>query len=492
MATIARTPTTILIIGAWLAVAVALWPSTLETEAAWRLKADYGHGYLVIAILAWWLYSERRSLNQLPVKTDKRALFPLLVLLVLWLAAWRSCNAMITQLLWPPVIVNFIWGALGWSVARHMILPAGLVLISMPLWDYAVPFLQWLTVSATQALLPLLGVPAKFDGALVTIPAGVFEITGDCSGKKYLTTALMLGVAMLLVVPMTWARRALFFTVALVLALVFNWLRVLIIIYAGHATGMRHYFVAVEHLSLGWVIYGVLVLMLVWLARRWELVPDDQASVGNHGGSARNQDVTGLAAPVILLAAASLLALAETPAGKIIAKLGTQAADIPGWQGPLPADRDWRARFAGIDDEARSAYVAASGERIEVYLGVYGVQRASAEMINENNQLFGGSDWSAATMLGSREVDGYAVATRDSQRWVAGRVFRVAGLRMESEIGAQLWYGLNSLLTPQPFGVVVFAMPCANDCAREHLVLDAFKSSAVPQLSLAIPARRMQ
>ena len=57
------------------------------------------------------------------------------------------------------------------------------------------------------------------------------------------------------------------------LAVLSNWLRVLLILAIGYLTHMRSALATRGHVALGWVVFACALLLFVWAAGRWGVSP---------------------------------------------------------------------------------------------------------------------------------------------------------------------------------------------------------------------------
>jgi exosortase/archaeosortase family protein len=110
-------------------------------------------------------------------------------------------------------------------------------------------------------------VPTVVESYSVTIPEGRFTIAEGCSGKRYLIVALAFAALVAAMRGLRARRAALLVAASAALALIANWLRVIVIIYAGHVSNMQHYLVAEEHITFGWLLFAPLLLGIVMVAR---------------------------------------------------------------------------------------------------------------------------------------------------------------------------------------------------------------------------------
>ena len=63
-------------------------------------------------------------------------------------------------------------------------------------------------------------------------------------------------------------KRIICAVVALILPILANWLRALLIVLIAHASDNK-LGTGIDHLFLGWVLFGIIILSAFWLGRRW-------------------------------------------------------------------------------------------------------------------------------------------------------------------------------------------------------------------------------
>jgi EpsI family protein len=481
-----------------LAAGIALWPTAVSLFDTWRTVSDYNHGALVAAVWVIWMGIVCRQVWTERPRPAPVGAAMLGVLLMLWLLAWNANSLMIHQLLFPAILLTAIVAVAGFGIARRFALPVAFLYFAIPLWDHLVPLLQWLSVTAAEGILHLVGVPAQISEYRVSIPAGTFEIIEGCSGKRYFMVTLALAVLAGAFSRLPALRFAAFVAIAGGIALLANWIRIAIVIYAGHATSMQHYFVAVEHRTLGNVIFGLilaLVLLIEYRLSRSPRAAADPALQGNPHPRLYWQP----AVPALLLLATFGLCLAKMHSVAAVAQLGILPVTAGPWQGPMPPQRVWRPAYTGTDAEIRAAYLSAGGA-VELYVNAYGEQHQGRELVNFGNSLLAPGSWTRPWPLESHALRSKAPATLDSfeahaddgSRWVIAYTYEVGGWQTRSALAAQLAYGLQSVLHPTPAGVLALAARCDQNCDSARAAVTRFwEDMSAPILALVPDERRV-
>jgi exosortase len=463
-----------------------LWPLWVDTGAT-----TYTHGVLIAAISLWLAWRARDRVGSLPLAPATWSV-PLLGLVsLLWLVAAHGGLLVVHAALWPALAWLAVLATCGWQAAASFAFPLAFLWFAVPLWDYLVGILQAMTILVVGVLNQLTGVPSTVAGDLVILPQGTFRIAEGCSGVHFVIVALAVAALAGELRRSALPTRVLLLGLAGMLALVSNWLRVYLIILAGHLTDMQHYLVKVDHYYFGWGVFAITMLAFHYLLSRMPFPAAAGSGPPRASGAPGPPDaarrlLAGFAA-ALLLPAASAAAWAVLPAHQVMPFL-TDAADFAGPLSPGPL---WRPEYAGPRQERRAAYLSSSGRVIETYANLYLDQRQGAEVIGFGNRLFDEPSFpeqrSAVTSVdagsGSMGVVEVGLRSRNGEPWLAMYRYYVGTAWYTSELAAQLATGLRSVLGPVPAGIQAAAARCGGDCGvtRRELGVLLAESAGVRQ-----------
>ncbi len=465
---------------------VALWPTFRALGAFWNSSYDYGHGYLVAAVSVAWLLRSRRGLDSVPVRPMPVAVAALALAVLTWAVAYRGNSQIVQQLVAPAILLFAVLAAMGRHVALRVAAPLAYLYFAVPLWDQLVPALQAATTEVTEAMLRLLGVPATVESHVVTIPEGRFAIVEGCAGKRYFIVALAFAVLAVASHGLRGARAAVVIAAAAGLALIANWLRVVTIIYAGHATNMEHYLVAQEHHTFGVLVFvpilvGVMLVVRI-VSRKEPQAQTIQHVPANAGHAAAWPAIACLCVPILVAGTKSGGSLAAPRLGHL-----PIVADL--WQGPLPPDAQWRPRFALATDEVRAAYGSHEGT-VQLYMNVYGVQTQGRELISYDNSILPDTNWTVLHELPSQDrMDMVIAADTAAQQWVIASTYAVGGRLTNVGFLAQAYYGMHSIVRPVASGTIALAAACGADCTQAAVRVQTFWRQHSAALLNMMPAR---
>lgn len=251
---------------------VGTWPA-LEGLAIRWLKFDeaYSHGFLVLAVSLY--LSVRQALRTCP-KVGFYGLWvvPFVLSALVYLAGSVLLIEAFQQVALLPLLFSGLLVHWGWRQTAPFIIPIGLMLFALPIWDYVSWPLQLVTVAVNQFLLSHLNIEFVVEGVFVYFPGiGAFEIANGCSGLRYLLVGMTLCA---LYGELSFRRlqsRATLLVAGVVLALAANWIRVFVIIYLGYESNMTSPLVNAHDTFGWWVFAGTLVPLFFfanWLEKR--------------------------------------------------------------------------------------------------------------------------------------------------------------------------------------------------------------------------------
>jgi len=243
-------------------VLVALFNAPIMATL-WRYSFDdgtYSHAYLIPFIVLYLYYTLFEN-NELQFR-EKFSWFALTLLLFSAYSLFVASTAQITLAYWLATLmllcasINFLF-----KFSIKLIFPTLYFIFLIPLWGILTIPLQNLSVIAVNFLMSFTSIPVFVEDEFVHIPSGVFEIAGGCSGLRYLLTSLAISSLYIFLHLRNIKNIAIFALVAILGALVTNWLRIAILIIIGHQTEMTSDLMT-DHNMFGWYLYAPFMLLL--------------------------------------------------------------------------------------------------------------------------------------------------------------------------------------------------------------------------------------
>jgi len=457
---------------------VALWPTTQSLVIRWTdtVNRAYTHGALVVALCCFLIWHQRDALGKVALRPSWPACVTGLALGILWLILLRAGVQIGHQALLPLIAFCAVWAAFGAPAMRWLWLPVLYAYFTIPVWDLINPLLQWVSAFAVRGVLSLIGLPVYFDGLNFQIPAGVFEIAGGCSGLHFFIVGVAIAVFYGELHRDRLATRVKLVALVIAMAMLTNWLRIAVIIVAGHLTDMRHYLVSGEHYTFGWVMFAVAMAIYFLIVRRWTAeesvaAPGPAPAAPLRGSGVALACIT-LALPVAWQRLDTNRASAESAAR------GDLPMSVAGWREVAAPPAPRPAEFIDADSFAARTFYG-DGAPVDVYRAVYLYQEQGRELAGYANHPQGPDMQARSNVVAPdgrwREIKAQYL---DGDDWLVWYAYRVGDHRDVDALRAQLRYGVASL-TGNPLSVaLVLRTRCVRDCpaARERLARFARES----------------
>jgi exosortase A len=458
------------------------WPTLESLWRRWEPDPSYSHGWLIFAIAGWLVWREAQAGRLDEGRPHWLGVAALPVLGAAWLVAMAGSIGVVQWLLLPALLFAIAFALYGWTALTRLWFPIGFTLFAIPIWDWLAPVLQAITVKVVGVALMALRVPALLDGYRVELPAGSFEIVEGCSGMHYFVVSGTLAV----LYGWLWYRRLGLtlglLAVALAVAVVANWLRVFLVIYAGYLTDMQHFLVQVDHYYFGWVLYMLLMAPVFVLARRFEPQQEpagatQAATVSTSTTRWRPHAIAAFAA--LAVAPLAWWALTSTPPRPAPEAMPPGQA---GWELHGEARPDWTVRYRGPEALLNGVYWR-DGQGVDVWIAWYGRPAQGSEVANQTNRL-------ALPRDGSLQRSGReAVLNSSGGQRVIRHVHIIGGRESTGLMRAKMYQIVGTLSHRPEAALLAISAPCAGDCDAARALLDAFERDMGGPLRAAIAGR---
>lgn len=255
-------------------VTAASWGEILHQ---WWNIDTYNHLLLVPVIIGWLVGLKADEL----ARFTPRPFLPGLALVAGGLALWWAGRAYDINLVAHAGAVGALQAVvvtvIGLRASLLLALPIGLGVFLVPFGDEIIPTLQYITADITIALTRLSGVPAAIDGIYIDTPAGLFIVAEACSGVKFLSAMVTLGVLVCFTRFDRWQRRALFMAACVVVPILANGVRAWATVYVAQYVGAEAA-TGFDHIVYGWIFFTVIVAAI--LAAAWRFFEREPSEYG--------------------------------------------------------------------------------------------------------------------------------------------------------------------------------------------------------------------
>ncbi|MCF6324181.1 MAG: EpsI family protein [Gammaproteobacteria bacterium] len=355
----------------------------------WWNSSDYNHGILLPFISIYLIWLKRNALAHSQISPHPIGLLLLFILSIGWLSAKTIDIQLVERLALMALFPALIWALLGNNTTKIILFPLTYLFFAAPVWDLFIIPLQNLTAIASFKLLQLTNLPILLEEHYISIPAGKFLIAKACGGLRFFIAAAAISSLYAYLNYRSLTRQLLFVFIALVGAVILNWVRVCIIIWIGQLTNMQHPLVN-DHNSLGWWLFaGGLLPLFYFGAKFHEPAPKETKP---------DKILTKKTArtPLIISTLTSILIIAIAPAILYIADqnhttdtslVAPAPTAIDPWVEVSVLNNSWDPIFNGASSQLSQSYQS-ENSIIDLHISYYARQSQGSELINELNRLY--------------------------------------------------------------------------------------------------------
>lgn len=208
------------------------WPTILELLKTWDKEPDYSHGYLVVPLALYALWTRKDTMPEISATWHWPGLILIGASCVLrWVGARFFLGAIDgwSILLW---VAGAVWLLGGWRLLKWA-LPGVIFLwfmIPMPhqLEHMFRDPLQRVATRASTAVLQCLGQPALAEGNIVRMGEEELLIAEACSGLRIFVAIAVLAFAYIMIVRPVWWERIVLVLAVLPIAMISNVARIVV------------------------------------------------------------------------------------------------------------------------------------------------------------------------------------------------------------------------------------------------------------------------
>ncbi|MEO8740540.1 MAG: exosortase A [Casimicrobiaceae bacterium] len=382
-----------------LAILALYWRTADSIVAIWIRSETFAHGFVVIPICLWLVWRKRATLARLQASPWWPGLIGVFLAGILWLVASAAGALGIKQFALAFMIQAAIVTVVGTLVARALVFPLVFLLFAVPAGEIFVPTLIDWTADFTVAALRASGVPVYREANFFMIPTGAWSVVDACSGVRYLIASVMVGTIYAAVAYRSPLRRVVFIAVSIVVPIVANWLRAYMIVMLAHSTN-NTLAVGVDHIIYGWVFFGLVMVLLFWVASFWQeaegplpvSVQQSPRFALVDGAEAKPQWLFAAAIAAIAIAALwpPIEAAVARPAHTGVLALGA-VPGTDGWQSSQPAITLWKPHNPGFVSELNESFIK-DGRSVGLYVAFFRNQEKGRELVTSGNVLVTSED----------------------------------------------------------------------------------------------------
>lgn len=442
--------------------------TALSMVAIWSRSDTFAHGFLILPISAWLVWTHRARLRSVEPDPSLAPIWLMLPAAGTWLLAAMVGVSVIQQLAMVALLVLGCWAVMGHRLAMVLAFPLMFLFFAVPMGEGLIPPMMEFTADSTIWMIRMTGIPVYREGLNFTLPSGAWSVVEACSGVRYIIASVTVGVLYAYLTYISWVRRILFVIISFVVPIFANTLRAYMIVMLGHMSDME-IATGADHLVYGWFFFGVVIFVMFWLGSFFreddQMMTEEEAlslPVATRAASTTRLVLTLMVAMAVALLPPALVTTRLAPPEPEPLSI-TAPAPAVGWEAQRAAFWGWRP-VAGVGGY-QSDFYTRSGEMVGLYVQYADGTVPNSDVIGTNRLLV---KYEEPTLVTGTEVRTVDVPEGSASVYEA----RLNG--PDGELLAWSWYSIGGFPTANEYRAKfqeVFARLAGNDSRAYRLVL---------------------
>lgn len=395
--------------------------------------------------------------------TPARSQWPMLagVAVIVVIITWGLLELvnidLLAYLMLPVSMGVFAWLLFGFGALARFLPYLIILSLSLPFWGDLIPILVALASVVVGGIVNRLGMTALIDGTSITLPWGRLLIEDGCSGIRYFAISILLAATISTLNDYRWRGWLITIGIAIALALLINWLRIIGLVIIGYQTEMQSSLMT-DHELYGWLIFAAIALPALYLA------PIQRRPTTNLQPAARlNTKGLLFVAMAVVLGPLALMATGNTTTQR------------PPWQlaehNPIAVTSGLQPMPLQVPEMFTQTHYRVGDNQVWVHVAQFQRTDSSQKLVPFLGRLTDPSRWQRVRGSGSTEGAYPVRVFRDAttQRQVAQmQWYRVGEFETADYRIAKLLQIPSTLMRENRFTLVTLQVPCrTSDCALE-------------------------
>jgi len=456
---------------------ILYWDSLSNLVTLWNSDDTYSHGLLIPFLTIYLLKSRNQTLHGIKLKPAPLLLFPLFFTLILWLLASITDTRIVELTLLPLIFILAYLSIVGYQAGLVLLTPLLYILVAVPVWGIFVPYFQSMAVFVNEIALRLSGISTFIVDTTVSIPAGTFEIEGGCAGIRFLVVTLALGSFYSLTNFKAIRPALILLAASFIIPVIFNWIRIYIIILIGHFSDMQSPLVN-DHKNFGWMLYAVSLIPLFLIAQKlyqkYETDNNEETQTSSVASITYNKSY--LLYPLTLITITSMYYYyLQTRTLDTLEILSSPRAESP-WQGPIHFNQ-WKPEYSGSTAESHKLYIGSDSHAdVSLHLMYFANQSEETELITEFNKIAESAKTVSKDLIAleNHNIAENIIYDNNMKKRLVWHWYNVNNKSLTKPIFVKLLQAKELITGEIRSSLVAISTECQTDCAKQRLVLKAF------------------
>lgn len=273
---------TFLILGSILVlITITFYPVLKNLVLTWLHNEDYSHGFLVVPISLYILWTKKDVLSATPLAPSPAGLVITIITLLCYIVSFYAEVATLSCISFVITILGLSIYFFGFGITKAALFPIVFLMFMIPIpsqiYASLTGPLQLLVTKACDLIINALGIPVYTEGNVIHLPGKTFSVVNACSGLRSMLSLIMLSALFgYLSIQSRYVLRFILLGASIPITMFVNIIRVGLMValayYSNYSTdatkGTLHTLIGIAEFAIALVMLFVLKEMLLWAAKR--------------------------------------------------------------------------------------------------------------------------------------------------------------------------------------------------------------------------------
>jgi len=217
---------------------IAFFPVLKKLVLNWSTSDDYSHGFLIIPLSLYIVWSKKEILKKIPINPSISGLFLILFSLVAYIAAYYAEISTVASFSLVSLTVGLVIYYFGFSMLKELVFPITFLLFMIPVpaqiyASFTLP-LQLSVSTISSSIASAMGIPVFRDGNIIQIPEYTLQVVTACSGLRSMISLMALSAVFGFFTLKSNLLRTTLFLTGIPISIFVNIIRIFLMIIAFH------------------------------------------------------------------------------------------------------------------------------------------------------------------------------------------------------------------------------------------------------------------
>lgn len=490
---------------------LAFWGGLEDLVVRWNKQEEYGHGYFIPLISAWFLWERREALASVQKQSSFAGVLLVFFAMLLLLLGEVTAFYLAIQLGFVMFLMGVVLGYGGKSLFKLCFVPLLFLIFCIPLPYFLEALLtarlQLLSSELGVIILRALGTSVYLEGNVIDLGQYQLQVVEACSGLRYLYPLMGIAFMMAYMYRANFLPKLIVFLSSIPITVFMNSARIAVVgVLVEHwgsdmADGFLHYFE-------GWIVFMICLLILVAEIWAFEYVGQQRKLFVAIDTPTFNKLVNGVGSKITLRPLWSILTIVFIGSLLVLSlssrvevrpprkPLDNFPLKLESWLGEQDRLGQSQLDLLGLEDYILADYrPQVGGHGVNLYVAYYASQRKGVSPHSPQVCMPGGG-WVITSLQRVKLVDekqspfiiNKVLIEKGQDKQLVYYWYQQRGRRIASEYEMKLFLLKDAIFMNRTDGALVRLVTNANDGVEQaEQRLKAFVGTTLPLLNDYVP-----